>query len=171
MNTTRFVGVMLTASVGLLLTASTLADTIRNPIGQFNVHTKAGTCPAGVRGKDRCLFVTGDAVMMGGMWTTLDHVDVPGNGPKDVPSDCIPQTTTGTLKSKEGLLHFRGAGYYCLKSDTGTYQIEFNDKDAERFGLPKIGEFMFHGTTAKKPATEVYIALVEEYEPHIVPGT
>jgi len=159
MNTTESVGLLL----GLLLTASAGAETVEVPFALFNVHIKAGACPAGIQGKDGCLFVTGEEDDPANFWTTLDRVDVPGDGPQDVPAGCNPATTTGALKSKEGLLHFKGAGYYCPNSNSAIYQIEFDDKDAEQFNIPTtIGEFMFHGKTANRPATEIYIALVRK---------
>jgi hypothetical protein len=62
-----------------------------------------------------------------------------------VPAGCIAVRTIGALISAQGLLHFKGEGHYCSKTDTASYHLVFEAAEARRSGMPTDGTINYDG--------------------------
>ena len=126
---------------GALATSAPPEDFLR-----FKPSDRPTPFPAPVHAKNGCLAVTGTNLDSQAIWTQFKRTAFLGENGAGMPVGCIAVSTIGALVSVTGLLHFKGKGHYCPKTDKAVYHYVFDATEAERFGMPERGTIDYDGS-------------------------
>ena len=113
----------------------------------YKVTEKSAKCPAATHPQGGCVWLTGKALNSHSPWTEMRRLASVGASAAALPAGCDSATTSGVLQGKHGTIHFKGAGYYCPKTDTALYHYTFDAAQAKRFELPVNGTIRYVGSS------------------------
>ena len=140
---------------GMFSAATPLVSAAPAASRQFTYRLKESIakCPANTHAKLGCVLLIGKALESDLGWAVMHRfavVDAPKPG---LPAGCASAITHGRLSGKSGMIHFKGEGYYCPKTDTAFYDYTFNAAEAERYGLPIHGVIRYVGSSNSETFT------------------
>lgn len=113
----------------------------------YKVEEKPAKCPAGTHPQGGCVWLTGKALTPDTAWPEMRRLAIVDAPAPALPAGCNAATTTGVLQGKHGRIQFKGAGYYCPKTDTALYHYAFDTAQAKRSDLPVNGTIRYTGSS------------------------
>lgn len=110
----------------------------------YKLSEQAAHCPANMHAQLGCVQLKGKA-LSAGTWSNMQRIAAVNTAAHEIPAGCVTATTVGTLVGEDGTLHFTGAGYYCPKTDTAWYRLDFDAAGAKHYDLPQHGFIHYRG--------------------------
>lgn len=140
--------------MGAITVAVTTQAQATQILATYKLSEKTIRCPGHMPARQGCIELTGKAVT-GDRWPRMKRIAAVGTGKSDVPAGCVSATTEGVLSGAQGDLRFSGEGYYCPKSNTARYMLNFKATDAKSFSLPVHGVIRYRGKRNRETFTAV----------------